>query len=153
MAGSGGGGGANSSSIFDLTVDALPGQFLTSASLTLSGTYELPAGALTPGEGVFVRGQYFGGGLVGSYGASPLSFASGVWSYTTPLVALAGGTTSITFSTGLFAALAQTPGLARISLSNASLNVSAVPEPETYALMLSGLVAVFFMASRRRNEG
>jgi hypothetical protein len=28
-------------------------------------------------------------------------------------------------------------------------NIAAVPEPETYALMLAGLVAVFFAAKRR----
>lgn len=34
-----------------------------------------------------------------------------------------------------------------------TLNVTPVPEPETYALMLAGLGAIGFMASRRRRQG
>lgn len=33
------------------------------------------------------------------------------------------------------------------------LNVSAVPEPETYAMLLAGLGALGLMASRRRRQG
>lgn len=34
-----------------------------------------------------------------------------------------------------------------------NLTVSAIPEPETYAMMLAGLSAIGFMAARRRRQG
>jgi PEP-CTERM motif len=35
---------------------------------------------------------------------------------------------------------------------NGAISVSAVPEPETYALMLAGVVAIGFVVMRRRNS-
>lgn len=43
-------------------------------------------------------------------------------------------------------------GGGRNSTYSGTLNVSPVPEPETYALMLAGLGAIGFMARRRRNS-
>lgn len=40
-----------------------------------------------------------------------------------------------------------------LAIDNFSLSVTAVPEPETYAMMLAGLVGVAAMARRRRDVG
>ncbi len=68
------------------------------------------------------------------------------------------GTASYYFDTGV-ATLLGTP-YSRIKFStaagqsfavdNVSLNVTAVPEPETYAMMLAGLGAIGFLSRRRK---
>jgi hypothetical protein len=50
-------------------------------------------------------------------------------------------------ASGSLSGPAAVPGFGVI---RASYDVSPVPEPETYAMMLAGLAAVGFMASRRR---
>ncbi len=41
-------------------------------------------------------------------------------------------------------------GQSRVALDNVRVTVSAVPEPETYAMLLAGLGAIGFMSRRRR---
>ncbi len=70
------------------------------------------------------------------------------------LYEFAGGITSIQFDTlgvGFFSGPNQVLHFGQ-ELSHATLygSVTAVPEPETYALMLAGLAAVGFISRRRR---
>ena len=58
-------------------------------------------------------------------------------------------TTSITFSSTAGVAV-NVRGIPQ-GLSHATLYTAAVPEPETYALMVAGLVGVGFMARRRKS--
>lgn len=61
-----------------------------------------------------------------------------------PQYPVAGGT--------YFINIAGTPSSSALISVTASATVPAVPEPETYALMLAGLGAVGFVATRRRSS-
>ena len=54
------------------------------------------------------------------------------------------------FASGAFRVGIHVQGIGAQGQSEALVNVAAIPEPETYALMLAGLAAVGFMARRRR---
>ena len=60
------------------------------------------------------------------------------------------------FSPALFADIGYTvnlaPGSSYIATSGDVLSVSAVPEPETYAMMLAGLGLIGFIAYRRKSD-
>jgi hypothetical protein len=80
--------------------------------------------------------EYFGSG------AAPTGYSS----YThplTPLQLLAGQTYTLRF------AAAANAGTALIGIDDVALNVTAVPEPGAWALMLAGLTAAAFLARRR----
>lgn len=66
--------------------------------------------------------------------------------YRLPIMTLAAGSYQIVIS-GL-----NSPAAASYSANVAVAAVAAVPEPETYALLLAGLGAIGFVARRRRND-
>lgn len=85
----------------------------------------------------------------------------GLTAGTTALTFAFNGSTSIHVKTSVLAGAAKTKDEWLATFANAqnweagalptgSIAVSAVPEPQTYALMLSGLLAVGFIARRRR---
>jgi len=91
-------------------------------TLTLSGQYTTLTSITLNG----VVGTIYAGGKV--------LFADVVGTGTTPFVLTLVGTTSKSSAT-----------------YSGELSVTAVPEPETYALMLAGLGAVAFVARRRKS--
>ena len=139
MAGTIGSGGAGSSGGIDTATFA--GQTFTLAGTTLdgSGSFSANPGSVQWGDlllsppqtGLFVLGLQ-GGGTYSLY-----LFNGG----STGLAAVEFDTYGITQGLN---------GLAAPNLTQAALFTSAVPEPGTYAFMLSGLVAMAFLAQRRR---
>ena len=86
---------------------------------------------------------YWNGSLLTTNTGSGIGQGGNVWQQFEFDVTGTGGWDTLKFAAG---GTAQTYGG---SLDNVSL-VAAVPEPETYALMMAGLGAVAFMARRRR---
>ena len=86
---------------------------------------------------------YWNGSLLTTNTGSGLGQSGNVWQQFEFDVTGTGGWDTLKFAAG---GTAQTYGG---SLDNVSL-VAAVPEPETYALMMAGLGAVAFMARRRK---
>lgn len=84
-------------------------------------------------------------------GALPVTgAATNPWAASTGLVALPTATTGVTLT--FTDSLKAIGGSTAITQTGSSLVVTAVPEPETYALMLSGLFVVGFLARRRRQD-
>ena len=130
------------------------GVILTGITYAESGTYNKPGTTgivsgigsvqianITPPAASFTA-DFTTGGLP-TTGASTRP-----WSATTGLVALPSSPVGVTLT--FTDALKAFGGSTSITQTGSSLLVTTVPEPETYALMLSGLFAVGSLAHRRR---
>ena len=137
--GSGGGGISGGSGGIDTATFA--GQTFTLAGTTLdgSGSFSANPGSVQWGE-LLLSAPQTGRFVLGLQGGGTYS-----------LYLFNGGSTglaAVEFDTyGITQGLS---GLAAPNLTQAALFTSAVPEPGTYAFMLSGLVAMAFLSQRRR---
>ena len=157
-------------STFALQVTAKPGFTLTSLSLLESGTYafygthnlvatggDLRVIPLTPPGATRIDDIIVtSGAFLPQASASP--FPARRWEASAALALPTDITwVNASIASGLFAFAADvTPGdYARIALQNIVLDIgviAVVPEPETYAMLLSGLGLVGFLALRRRHR-
>ena len=119
------------------------GPCATTASLALNGTYSFHWSYLT-GDGGGPAGDMFGVTVNGI--STTLSNLGGA-------VAQSGDATFAASSFGWFLNCTDCiGGAATTTISNFTFT-QAVPEPETYALMLAGLGALALMAGRKRRAG
>ena len=141
-----------------VTVTAKTNYQLTAFSLVESGGYTRSSGTNVGVTGTFTALDDFegmGNSLTKNFVTTPLSAASGTWNTAANLAVPVAGwgdngvvsTIKLTLSNQLFV----TGGAGEIWKNAVTVNtsVSAVPEAETYAMMLAGLGLVGFMARRR----
>ncbi len=162
------GGITSVNSTFAMMVTALPGYTLGGFNLTEAGDYFAFAGSGSTAQ-VAVGGQLR---VTPSGGSTQLSsiVATSAFTSTTDFAAPTSdwsATASVTPLTGtvmmanvsiqnlLRARVTGTDGLAFIEKKEVFLDVSTspIPEPETYALLLSGLGVVLFLGRRRSLKG
>jgi hypothetical protein len=142
----------------NVTVTAKTNYQLTAFSLAESGGYTRSSGTSVGATGTFTILDDFEGmnnTKVTNFAATSLSAASGTWNAAANLALPVAGwgdngvvnTIKLTISNQLFV----TGGAGEIWKNAVTVNtsVSAVPEAETYAMMLAGLGLVGFMARRR----
>ena len=132
--GSGGGSGRIDTATF-------AGQTFTLAGTTLdgSGSFSANPGSVPWGE-LFLSAPQVGLFVLGLQGGGTFS-----------LYLFNGGSTGLaTVEFDTYGITQGFSGLAAPNLTQAALFTSAVPEPGTYAFMLSGLVTMAFLAQRRR---
>lgn len=102
----------------------------------------LKAGAAADATGSDVlKTLYLGGATGRKYGDQSNKYTT--FSYDLSSILAAGGDYTLRF------AVASNAGALALGVDNVSLNVTAVPEPESYALMLAGLGLIGAMALRR----
>ena len=117
-------------------------------SLTLDFSYAVPSnfqGSVNFASAAPIALGDTPGGVLAFVLTNPSASNAFSGTYGITLFNLAAGNYSVSFSTA--------PGMLRsLKVDDVLITaVSAVPEPETYALMLAGLAAVAFVARRRRS--